>query len=92
MNPGRLSVLAVLLVVVAAIASTSSPAAGQAPDYPATMVVERATATAVYLYWQQDYRMLMHCMTQAARAEGALTATARPHDHSAALPHAQKGG
>jgi hypothetical protein len=81
----RLLLLLVLLAALWALAA-AEPASGQAPDLPATMAVERQTATAVYMYWRQDYRMLRACMTEAARAESLLTATAPPEIAAAPTP------
>lgn len=70
--------LVLAAMCIAAVACAPGSARGQPPDFPATMAVEHATATAVYLFWRQDYRMLRACMTEAARAQAALTATAPP--------------
>jgi hypothetical protein len=79
-------IVTVLILALAVLAAAVQPAACQAPDLPATMAVERQTATAVYMYWRQDYRMLRACMTEAARAESLLTATAPPEIAAAPTP------
>lgn len=74
----KLTLIATVLILIL-LALAVQPASGEGPDLPATMAVERATATAVYLYWRQDYRMLRACMTEVARAERRCpSSTPRP--------------